>query len=144
MSLDPHKTLPAALQPDMNRESMETGLTLDDYLRLLIKQSYLECTKVGAGGQGAMSMDASLGTKRVQARGRKSKGGEESGNSLEEQEWRWGARAEAEITEKAVANFVSDIYFDAEDEEGDSSIKKKQERFIEHIQLAAGSELISA
>jgi hypothetical protein len=148
MSLEPHKTLPVALQIDSSKDAMESGATLDDYLQLLIKQSYLECTRVGTTGLGAMSMDANNNiTRRVQARSRKSKGGgEENDKSTEDHEWRWGARAESEVTEKAVADFVAEIYFDSEEqgEGGDqSSREKKQETLLKHIEHAAGSQLIA-
>ncbi|UZJ52226.1 hypothetical protein CBS101457_001546 [Exobasidium rhododendri] len=154
MSLDPHKTLPAALQSDSSKDATEGGTTLDDFLQTSIKQSYLECTKVGAGGQGAMSMDPSgNATKRVQVKGRKTRGGgggggggDENDKSTEDFEWRWGARAESEITEKAVAEFVAEIYLVSEEQgngESQSSRAKKQENLIKHIENAAGSQLIA-
>jgi hypothetical protein len=144
MSLDPYRTLPSACQPGSGTSATDAGLTVDDFLRLLIKQSYLECTRTGVSGQGAMSMDASMGTRRVQARGRSSRNGEEGEASTEDHEWRWGARAEIEITEKAVADFVAEIYVEA-DEQGSSEggQKKKQENLLKHIERAAGSQLIS-
>ena len=105
-------------------------------------------------------MDTSLGGRRVQARGKRARE-EGEGMTGNEYEWRWGARAEAEITEKAVASFVADIYY-AEDrnqadngeegaeqgegengEEGPSSRRKKHEQLLKHIEQVAGSQLIS-
>lgn len=155
MSLDPEEVLPSALQPDARKESR---LTMDDYLQQLLKQSYLECNRTGAAPQGAMSMDTgSLLGKRVQARGKKSRT-EEGVRINEENEWRWGPRAEVEITEKAVAEFVSQIYMDSDGQDQDddalvsrgqgqddleTSRAKKQELLLKSIEHAAGSQLIS-
>lgn len=104
-------------------------------------------------------MEASLGGKRVQARGRRSKGGEDGEAMMgEEYEWRWGSRAEAEISEVAVAKFVTEIYYDAEeqaredqdaDEQGrieestHANHKSREEQLLKHIENAVGSQLIS-
>lgn len=156
MSLDPQKILPVALQPNASKDASSIGLIMEDYLTLLLKQSYLECSRTGVGPQGAMSVEAgSLIGKRVQARGRKSRteDGEATG---EEFEWRWGSRAESEITEKAVGDFVAEIYLhsddqaedDEEENEGNDgkevvSREKKQEMLLKQIEHAAGSQLIS-
>jgi hypothetical protein len=121
---------------------------------MLQKQSYLECSKTGAAAQGAMSADGgTLVGKRSQVRGRKSKT-EEGEPTGEEYEWRWGARAEVEITEKAVADFVSQVYFDSEDldevegeqdDDGGESTSRaqKQQQLLQHIERVAGSQLIA-
>lgn len=153
MSLNPERVLPVALQPKVFKDASNVGITMHGYLDSLCKQRYLECSRTGVGPQGAMSMEAgSLIGKRVQARGRKSRNedGEATG---EEYEWRWGARAESEITEKAVGDFVAEIYLHSDDqgdegEEEDNgeevvSREKKQERLLQQIEHAAGSQLIS-
>jgi hypothetical protein len=157
MSLEPNEQLPSALQPDGSKESK---MTMEEYLQQLQKQSYLERNRTGAAPQGAMSMDTgSLLGKRIQARGRKSRT-DEGERTNEEYEWRWGPRAEVEITEKAVAEFVSQVYMDADgqDQEDDAnadangghdqddqetSRAKKQELLLKSIEQAAGSQLIS-
>lgn len=154
MSLDANRSLPLAVQPDAGKDAVHHGLTLDDYLAMLQKQSYLECSKTGVAAQGAMSVDAgTLTGKRQQVKGRRSRT-EEGEPSGEEYEWRWGARAEVEITEKAVADFVRQVYFDSEDvggvegeQDGDgeeaTSRAQKEEQLLKHIEHAAGSQLIA-
>lgn len=156
MSLDPKALLPHALQPECTFGLGQEGkMTMNDYLDVLVKQSYLECSRTGAAPAGAMSMDgASLG-KRVQAKGRKSRA-EEGRASGEALEWRWGARAESEVTEKAVGEFVADVYIntngqgrnndtvDEDEDDGDGDADEKTRRSVlQHVEHAAGSALIS-
>ena len=56
----------------------------------------------------AATHEASLSGKRTQARGLR-KRREDDLDIVEEYEWRWGARSEAEITEKAVAGFIAEV-----------------------------------
>lgn len=77
--------------------------SLQKFLDQLLKQQYLEVT----------SSVVTRGTtqQNTQRRGRRSAEGANGGD--ERMEWRWGPRAEVEIGEVAVADFVSAVYVDA-------------------------------
>lgn len=123
LSLEPQEPLPTALQPNRNAEPTMAnepsgdGLTLEDWLALLVRQSYLECTRASTAQFTMAGHEATLAGKRMQARGasvRKGRGGAAEMDVVEAVEWRWGSRAEAEITEKAVADFVADVFLHEE------------------------------
>ncbi|GAA5935553.1 MAGE domain-containing protein [Sporobolomyces koalae] len=92
------------------------SLTLAAYLTLLTKQQYLERAKVAgaqpgatAGGGGATQTQAGRTqgpsrTQRATAEGTVQETGDPT------IEWKWGARAEAELGEEGVARFVQYIF----------------------------------
>lgn len=124
-------------------------MTLDDYMDRLAEEMYLERFKSNA------VVEASA--KRTQVRGKRKN--RTSGRDAEEGiAWRWGPRAEAEISEKSVALFIYDIYNspdeaatdDAEEDgQGAGASPNRSRRVVEpqslltQIERAAGSELIS-
>ena len=66
-----------------NKELRDQNMTLDKYLDLLVRQNYLEKTKIIIpGGQHGDSETA---------------------------EWRWGSRAELEFSEVAAAEFIQRV-----------------------------------
>jgi hypothetical protein len=62
--------------------------TLDTYLKQLTKQGYLESIKIGGHSNATRNVD---------------------GGVVVDVEWRWGGRADAEIGERAVAEFMADL-----------------------------------
>ncbi|KAI0631792.1 MAGE family-domain-containing protein [Trametes polyzona] len=105
--------LPAnALIPLSSQSSTQT-LTIDAYLAQLTRQGYLEKSRVGAARAGAK-------------RGRASQhpSGPNDDGTLAAYEWRWGARAYAEVGERAIAQFVAEFMAarpagEGSDDEGD-------------------------
>lgn len=116
-------------------------MTLDDYMDRLAQNMYLERYK--------SDTIADASAKRTQVRGKRKN--RTSGRDAEEGiAWRWGPRAEAEISEKSVALFIHDIFSSLADEEqengaGSSTARREMEpqSLITQIERAAGSELIS-
>ena len=53
-------------------------------------------------------------------------------------EWRWGARAELEVGEKSIANFVMDLYSDGAKSESES-IKNE---LLKRVERAVGTPLV--
>ncbi|KAI5475965.1 MAGE family protein [Pseudohyphozyma bogoriensis] len=109
--------------------------TVTKYIDLLKSQGYLESAKTGAPGVAAPTQPRS----QRQA----NDGGDPA------LQWRWGARAEAEIGEVGVAKFISEIYEkmarveeDGEGEEGAVVSRSKKaktgEKLINEISRAAG------
>lgn len=110
---------PSALNPDKQ--------TLNTFLATLIRQQYLEKTKVtaapaatgagaGAGAAAGIGAGAGKGTQRARATQSTRAGGadtaaEEGGASgSADEEWRWGPRAYVEIGEQGIAAFIKDFY----------------------------------
>ncbi|WVQ81365.1 hypothetical protein IAT38_003488 [Cryptococcus sp. DSM 104549] len=116
--------------PYVSSDQHEMPLTLDRYLELLARQSYLE--KVKIPGPAANPEAGSI-------------------------EWRWGNR-EAEFSEKAAAKFIEDVMFGAEvdsDEDDDSDDQRrrrgrrqqeprvnKRQKLRDDVVKAAGGELV--
>ncbi|BGP56297.1 hypothetical protein JCM8202v2_003912 [Rhodotorula sphaerocarpa] len=165
LSLTPSTPLPLSLSaphPD--------ALTLAKYLELLVRQQYLECANSGQGGatgatqaqtqtQGGRSGRPSTGGTQRKKRGGGAGDGERGGAGAEAGdpalEWRWGPRAEAELGEKGVGQFVERIFFDpsamgrksaginGEEEEAAQAGQgarrgKNGERFLKELARAAG------
>lgn len=163
LSLEPHLALPSALQQDgpSNSESaraqsqaISQGSTLDAFLSQCVRTSYLERVKpfagnggagAGAGvGAGGTTQSATQGRNRTRAR-RGTRGGaegEEGVAGMEVFEWRWGARAEAEVGEKAVAMFIGEVFHgrapgEENDEEEDEEERERTRRQVDGSRQAA-------
>lgn len=106
-----------SLQPHPETLRRNDGITIEDFLSTLVKQNYLERIRIASAQATSASIEASLAGRRTQARGNVRRNRNGDAEIVEEFEWRWGARAEAEITEKAVAAFVTDVFIGAEEEE---------------------------
>lgn len=139
---------------------------------MLIKQHYLERIEVPSAQTSMATLEATLTGRKKQVRGNVRRNRQSGDNEvMREFEWRWGARAEAEISEKAVADFVADIVMnvnlsrDQDSDEGDESdidvreeqpqesaadgeenilnVRKRQKKnLLKDIEKAAGSALI--
>jgi hypothetical protein len=113
---------------------------MEQYLTLLIRQNYLDRLKTGSGAPGP-----GAGAKRARpsARGE----GEEGGFNLE---WRWGERAQAEISEKGVCDFMVEFMVERSRPEGgrpEGAVAKRErlmrveKQIRRDIKRAAASEL---
>lgn len=139
------------------------GIMLDDFLANLVKQDYLERTRVSTtAATSAASMDASMARRRTQARGNVKRTRNGDSDAVEDFELRWGSRAEVEIGETAAASFIADICLknnnaDLEEEEEEEEQeaetqnglgsarerrKKRREQILREVQRAAGSSLV--
>ncbi|KAJ6500519.1 MAGE family-domain-containing protein [Mycena sanguinolenta] len=128
-------------------------LPLDAYLTLLLRQGFLDRQQVG--GDAAANKAANKGKRsRVQA-------ADDEGQTT--YEWRWGARAQSEVGEKAVAEFVAEFMVqeerqglddgDEEEEGGGATAGRarankrradaanKLEKMAKGIERAAGGQL---
>lgn len=122
------------------------SLTLSSYLTLLVKEQYLERAKTAGGGGGGGQTQTQGGAGRSQAPSRTQRataeGIQESGDPSVE--WRWGARAEAELGEEGVARFVQLIFENGGNEGGNSQEGggrkrgKTGEKFLTEVARAAG------
>jgi len=125
------------------------SLTLASYLTLLTKEQYLERTKVAGAGGGGGGQTQTQGAGRSQAPARTQRataeGIQESGDPSVE--WRWGARAEAELGEEGVARFIQFIFESGKNgagssqEEGQSQGGKRGktgEKLMTEVARAAG------
>jgi hypothetical protein len=172
LSLSETKGLSTALQPVASSRIGDKGLNIDEYLSMLIKQHYLERIEVPSAQALSATFEATQSGRRKQVRGSVRRN-RQSGDTevVKEFEWRWGARAEAEISERAVADFVTDIVmnvdlavdrdFDEPDESEEEDVnqtqtqdataeagdignirKRKKINLLKDIEKAAGSALI--
>lgn len=115
-------TTPLPLHPGTMHPEKQT---VNTFLGQLIKQGYLEKTKLAApstkkagGGGGSGTQATQSATQRVRATQattqRSSRGDQDNeginalGNS--DEEWRWGPRAHKEIGESEIAAFIKDFY----------------------------------
>jgi melanoma-associated antigen len=115
-------------------------MTMEQYLTLLIRQGYLDRIKTGSGAPGP-----GAGTKRGRAAARGE--AEEGEFNLE---WRWGERAQVEISERGVCDFMVEFMVERSRPEGGrpEGAVAKRERLIRvekqmrrDIKRAAASEL---
>jgi len=110
------RPLPTSLQTRshyVQDDSLETrrgpqAATLDTFFAQLQRQGYLEKVRVFS--------DASSPS----------------------HEWRWGARAEVEIGEKAIADFVVDLYSDGAKSESESITNE----LLKRMERAVGTPLV--
>ncbi|GAA5844158.1 hypothetical protein JCM3766R1_003275 [Sporobolomyces carnicolor] len=106
------------------------SVTLAAYLTLLTKQQYLERSKTAGapqgGGGGATQTQAgrSQGPSRTQRA--TAEGIQESGDPSIE--WRWGARAEAEVGEEGVARFVQYVFEHGDNTRQATSLNKRKKQ----------------
>lgn len=112
LGLSADRALPPSLQPVGIDPSAAAArgrfdpLDLDTFLAALQRQGYLESARLAT-----------------------------SGETQQKNEWRWGARAEAEIGEKAVASFVSRLYTPKDERDESTDLMQRIER-------AAGTPLV--
>lgn len=113
---------------------------MEQYLTLLIRQNYLDRLKTGSGASGP---GAGAKRGRPSARGE----GEDGEFNLE---WRWGERAQAEISERGVCEFMVEFMVERSRPEGGrpEGAVAKRERLLRvekqirrDIKRAAASEL---
>ncbi|KAF9078267.1 MAGE family-domain-containing protein [Rhodocollybia butyracea] len=91
--------VPLGRSAHLSGNSGNMNMTIDTYLQHLIRQGYLDRFMVGEAGKAA----------KAGKRGRTSTAAgndDEEGNKYE---WRWGIRAQSEIGEKAVAEFIAEF-----------------------------------
>lgn len=115
LSLSMYEPLPSALHaapPRPDDEAPRTGMTLEAFLGEMLRHGYLEKVRVRAPADDA---------------------------GAAAHEWRWGARAELEIGERAVAAFLCDLYADGAKLEDADGVRAELQRRIER---AAGSSLV--
>ncbi|KAE9397916.1 hypothetical protein BT96DRAFT_822681 [Gymnopus androsaceus JB14] len=99
--------LPAAAEVPLGRSAHNlpgsggsNSMNIDAYLQHLIRQGYLDRIVVGEGGK----------PKTSGKRGRTSTaGGDADDGEASKYEWRWGARSQSEIGEKAMAEFMAEF-----------------------------------
>lgn len=132
--------------------------TLEGFLNAMVKQSYLEKK---ASDVGVDFMDAAVNQAQTQGRrrGRQSGGGGRADDETTVYEWRWGSRAEAEVGERNIAEFISHLFLDpsstqdgavetAEDDQETQAIDrdrlaKRQKLLLGNIATVAGSKLVN-
>lgn len=133
--------LPATGNVIFNAHSTHSNVALDLYLTTLIRQGYIDRQQIGA--------DA----KKAKGKAKRARADDESGNTYE---WRWGNRAQSEIGEKGIAQFVAEFMVgeeEAEDEEEDegsgrgrankkqAEAESKLAKMTKGIERAAGGQL---
>jgi hypothetical protein len=102
--------LPAVGTIGFSAASTHRTLSLDAYLTLLIRQGFLDRQQVGGDGADANKKGGAKGKRTpVQAQ-------DDDAGGQQTYEWRWGARAQSEVREKAVAGFVAEFKFMVQDE----------------------------
>ncbi|KAJ7621120.1 MAGE family-domain-containing protein [Roridomyces roridus] len=135
--------LPATGTITFSPASTHRTLTLDAYLTLLLRQNYLDRQQVGG--------DAAKKGKGAK-RGRVTQADDEGGQTYE---WRWGARAQSEVGEKAIAEFVAEFMVgereeaEEDQEEGGrrrgtkqrADAESKFDKMFKGIERAAGGQL---
>jgi hypothetical protein len=128
-----------------NAQSTHKSMSVEQYLSMLIRQGYLdqqqagEAAKKGKGKRGRANVD------------------DDSGVTYE---WRWGPRAQSEVGEKGIAQFVAEFMVgdagdDDEDEEEDEAGRRGRgrggarkesaqdmlEKMLKGVERAAGGQL---
>lgn len=113
---------------------------MEQYLSLLIRQNYLDRLKIGSGAPGP-----GAGAKRGRPSARAE--GEDGEFNLE---WRWGERAQAEISERGVCDFMVEFMVERSRPEGGrpegivakrERLKRLEKQTRRDIKRAAASEL---
>jgi hypothetical protein len=134
--------LPATGTVAFNARATHRTLPLDQYLSLLIRQGYIDRQRIG---------ETKKGKGKGGKRGREAQD-EEAGMTYE---WRWGNRAQSEVGEAGIAQFVAEFMVgegedDGDDEEEGSRAKNKRKqtetdskltKMMKGIARAAGGEL---
>ncbi|EJD00539.1 MAGE-domain-containing protein [Fomitiporia mediterranea MF3/22] len=91
--------LPMSATIEFVPHATHRSMSIESYLSLLIKQGHLDRVKMGPGG-------APKPTQGKRGRTAAHADHDEEGATYE---WRWGARAHAEVGERAVAEFVAEF-----------------------------------
>ncbi|SCZ89938.1 BZ3500_MvSof-1268-A1-R1_Chr9g10647 [Microbotryum saponariae] len=152
---------PSTIIPLSPCSSHPGHLNLDHFIQLMCKQGYLERSASGAAPAAAAAAAARTGHVPATQRTVRGKGADliEGGDAAIE--YRWGARAEVEIGEVGVAQFIQTIFEaggpkkslggdDDEEEEGEEGAterrketpeekKRKAERLMIELKRAAGT-----
>ena len=108
-------------------KSTHHSLTVSAYLVQLVRQGYLDYSKIG---------DVKSGGKRSRVPNATQTGGEENSNV----EWRWGPRAHGEVGEQGVARFVAEFMAErvADPEAGEETQQKLLEAMLKGIKGVTG------
>lgn len=108
-------------------KSPHQSLTVNAYLNQLVKQGYLDYSRIG---------DVKSGGKRSRLPNATQAGGEEASNV----EWRWGPRAHGEVGEQGVARFVTEFMAErvADPEAGEETQQKLLEAMLKGIKGVTG------
>lgn len=108
-------------------KSTHQSLTVNVYLTQLVRQGYLDYSRIG---------DVKSGGKRSRVPNATQAGGEESSNV----EWKWGPRAHGEVGEQGVARFVAEFMAErvADPEAGEETQQKLLEAMLKGIKGATG------
>lgn len=139
--------LPSTGDVAFNTQSTHRTVSVDQFLTTLIRQGYLDRQQIGDV--------AKKGKGKGAKRGRATQADEEAGTTYE---WRWGNRAQSEVGEKGIAQFVAEFMVgdagddDEDDEEDDAAAgrgaKRRQEdadaklvKMVKGIERAAGGQL---
>ncbi|KAJ6602809.1 MAGE-domain-containing protein [Mycena vulgaris] len=136
--------LPAGGSVAFSAAATHRVLTLDAYLTVLIRQGFLDRQQVGEA-------------KKAGNKGKRARVAQADDDAGQTYEWRWGARAQSEVGEQAVAAFVAEFMVgpDAdegeEEEEGAAGRARAQKRradsegklakMMKGIERAAGGQL---
>ncbi|KAA1473317.1 MAGE-domain-containing protein [Dentipellis sp. KUC8613] len=144
--------LPPNSNVALSAHSTHRTMPLDTYLNHLVRQGYLDRTRIGSSGRSS--------GKRSRPTQTQTQGGNDDGETT--WEWRWGPRAGAEVGEVAIARFVAEFMAergaagaadgsDDEEEGGQEGRRKRKKRAEEAqrrltaltkgIEKAAGGEL---
>ncbi|KAJ6472320.1 MAGE family-domain-containing protein [Mycena vitilis] len=100
--------LPSSSSIPFSATATHRTLSLDLYLTLLLRQGFLDRAAVGGDAANKAAKGAGRGKRtRVAAADEDQAGGQTY-------EWRWGARAQSEVGEQAVAAFVTEFMVSAE------------------------------
>jgi melanoma-associated antigen len=129
-----------------NARSTHKTMTVEQYLGMLMRQGYLDQQQTGEAAK-----------KGKGKRGRVAANDDDSGATYE---WRWGPRAQSEVGEKGIAQFVAEFMVgdagDDEDEEEEEeagrrgrarggarkeSAQDKLEKMLKGVERAAGGQL---
>jgi hypothetical protein len=138
--------LPLTRTLTFNAQSTHKNMSVEQYLSMLIRQGYLDRQQTGEAGK--KTGKAKRG--RIAANA-----DDDSGTTYE---WRWGPRAQSEVGEKGIAQFVAEFMVgdagdDEEDDEeagrrgrgrggaGKESAQDKLEKMLKGIEKAAGGQL---
>lgn len=138
LGLSKDAPLPPALRPgrlpddDSTPDTVAHPSTLRHYMALLVKQGYLEAASIKTGPtDGAADNNATRRGGRRKSRSNNNNAGDDDENAQEDNvEWKWGPRAEAEIGERGVAEWISQVYVCGgdDDEDGDEAEEQEQEQ----------------
>ncbi|KZO97255.1 MAGE-domain-containing protein, partial [Calocera viscosa TUFC12733] len=109
------------------------NISLDAFLSMLTRLGYLDRIRTHLPGLGTQAPAT-----QAAGRGRRARGADDTEEGDVSYEWRWGPRADAEISEKRAAEFIADVYLkrreeiqeveDSEDDEDEQPARKGRGR----------------